>query len=79
MLDIGCYPQAMDLTDSHLKCFPESTRERYEFYETRNASAILSATNPVRFQEIIEVLNALLCGHPTSLFQAAMKQNWLED
>ena len=47
----------MDLTDSHLKCFPESTRERYEFYETRNASAILSATNPVRFQEIIEVLN----------------------
>jgi hypothetical protein len=47
----------MDLTNSHVECFPESTQERYEFYETRNASAILKATNPVRFEEIIEVLN----------------------
>lgn len=47
----------MDLTTSYLGCFPTRTKERYEFYETRNAAGILVATNRARFDELIEVLD----------------------
>jgi hypothetical protein len=47
----------MDLTNSHLSCFPSATLSRFEFHETRNASAILKATNPNRFSEIVDVLD----------------------
>ena len=48
----------MDLTTSYLGCFPAATRERYEFYETRNAASILAATNQVRFDELVGVLDS---------------------
>ncbi len=47
----------MDLTDSYLTNFPTATQARYEFYETRNAAAILAATNRIRFDELIDVLD----------------------
>lgn len=46
----------MDLTDSFLRCIPDDVRERYEFAETRNAAAILAATNPAAFEQLIAVL-----------------------
>lgn len=47
----------MDLTASYLTNFPVVIQARYEFYETRNAAAILAATNRVRFDELIGVLS----------------------
>ena len=47
----------MDLTTSFLESFPNHTQERYEFYETRNAAGIIATTNPLRFNQLIEVLN----------------------
>ncbi len=48
----------MDLTTSYLGCFPAATRERYEFYETRNAASILTTTNSARFAELVDVLDS---------------------
>jgi hypothetical protein len=36
---------------------PEQVRARYEFIETRNAAAVLAATNTPRFDELVDVLN----------------------
>ncbi|MHB8379685.1 MAG: BglII/BstYI family type II restriction endonuclease [Acidimicrobiales bacterium] len=47
----------MDLTTSFLGSFPTRTLERYEFFETRNASSILAATNPIRFNQLVNVLD----------------------
>lgn len=46
----------MDLTTSYPRAFSESTLERYEFREVRNAAAILTATNPDLAVEIEAVL-----------------------
>ena len=46
----------MDLTDSYRLQFPEDVLARYEFRETRNAAAILIATNPAELEEIIAAL-----------------------
>lgn len=46
----------MDLTASYEKVIPAAVRARYEMRETRNAAAILAATNPVEFQDIINVI-----------------------
>ena len=46
----------MDLTTSYLQVIPGDVRARYDLRETRNASAILAATNPAEFQEIVEVI-----------------------
>lgn len=48
----------MDLTTSYLASMPKEVRDRYELRETRNAAAILKATNPVEFRELIEVLQS---------------------
>jgi len=47
----------VDLTDSYLSHFPQHVRDRYEFRETRNASAILKATNPEELDEIVATLD----------------------
>ena len=47
----------MDLTDSYTRVLPAHIRDRYEFIETRNAAAILSATNPQRFDELLTALH----------------------
>ncbi|HEY2574911.1 MAG TPA: BglII/BstYI family type II restriction endonuclease [Streptosporangiaceae bacterium] len=46
----------MDLTTSYEQSIPAEVRTRYELRETRNAAAILAATNLDEFQEIIEVI-----------------------
>ncbi|MUL64157.1 restriction endonuclease [Mycobacterium sp. CBMA 234] len=47
----------MDLTDSYTRVLPQHIRNRYEFIETRNAAAILAATNPGRFDELLAALH----------------------
>lgn len=46
----------MDLTNSYEIAVPGDVRARYEWRETRNAAAIISATNPECFAEVVEVL-----------------------
>lgn len=46
----------MDLSDSYQRFFPEEVLGRYEFRETRNASAILHATNPEELRQIVDTL-----------------------
>jgi hypothetical protein len=46
----------VDLTTSYEQAIPQEVHERYELRETRNASAVLAATNPDEFAEVIEVI-----------------------
>lgn len=46
----------MDLTTSYERVLPQEVLDRYEFIETRNAAAVLLATNEQRFNELVEVL-----------------------
>jgi hypothetical protein len=46
----------VDLTESYLASLPQAVRERFEVRETRNAAAILKATSPAEFAELVEVL-----------------------
>ena len=46
----------MDLTQSFEQCFPPDIRARYQFAETRNAAAILSATNATAFGDMVAAL-----------------------
>lgn len=46
----------MDLTTSFESVVPETVRARYEWRETRNAAAVISATNKDSFAEVIDVL-----------------------
>lgn len=47
----------MDLTTSYETVMPEAVRERYDFIETRNAAAVLAATNGPRFGELVGILD----------------------
>lgn len=46
----------MDLTHSFDQCIPHDVLGRYQFAETRNASAIFAATNPDAFGQMVSVL-----------------------
>lgn len=48
----------MDLTDSYLRVIPADVVERYAWAETRNAAAIMAATNPLEFGDLLAVLTA---------------------
>lgn len=48
----------MELTTSYERVIPAAIRDRYDFRETRNAAAVLAASNPIAFAEILEVLDA---------------------
>jgi len=50
------YTRAVNLTHSYSTSFPEDIRQRYELREVRNAAAIINATNPERFTDIVDVL-----------------------
>ena len=50
------YPQWMELTRSFERVVPGDVLTRYDFRETRNAAAVLAASNPVAFGEILDVL-----------------------
>lgn len=50
------YPLSVDLTTSYEAAIPAAIRARFELREVRNAAAILAATNPSAFAEIIGVL-----------------------
>lgn len=47
----------MELTDSYERVLPEEVRSRFVVCETRQAAAILQATNPVLFDEMVSALN----------------------
>ncbi len=47
----------MDLTHSYDRVLPEEVRSRYVVRETRQAAAILQATNPKLFDETVSALN----------------------
>lgn len=47
----------MDLTTSFERVIPVEVLDRYILAETRQAAAILQATNPERFTEMVEALN----------------------
>jgi hypothetical protein len=47
----------MDLTTSYERVLPPEVTERYVIKETRQASAILQATNPDLFREMVDALN----------------------
>lgn len=46
----------MDLTKSYLTSIPTDILSRYEWAETRNAAAILTAANPTEFIQFLNVL-----------------------
>jgi hypothetical protein len=46
----------MDLTTSFETAVPVDVFVRYDFFETRNAGAILRATNPAAFAEVMDIL-----------------------
>lgn len=46
----------MELTQSYQGVFPAEVLARYEWMETRQAAAILQATNPEHFDDIVNVL-----------------------
>lgn len=45
------------MTESYAKVMPERVLDRYEFIETRNAAAVLAATNKPRFEELVSILS----------------------
>lgn len=47
----------MDLTESFRRVIPPAVLARYEFLETRNAAALLKATNPAAFADVVAVLD----------------------
>jgi Restriction endonuclease BglII len=48
----------VELTTSYESVIPEAVRARYELRETRNAAAILAATNPGEFRDVIKVITS---------------------
>ena len=51
------YTRLVDLTTSYEHVFPPEILERYELREVRNAAALLQATNPAEFADLVEVLS----------------------
>lgn len=51
-----CWNVWVELTDSWKQVFPARLQQRLKFAETRSASAILAATSPGEFVEVVEVL-----------------------
>lgn len=48
----------VELTESYKKVLPRSLLQRYAFAETRNAAAVLQASNPAEFDDVVAVLSA---------------------
>lgn len=46
----------MDLTHSYERVFPPQVLDRYEFVETRNAAAVLAASDPAAFDDLVAVV-----------------------
>ena len=47
----------MELTESYQQVLPPPLLHRYAFAETRNAAAVLRASNPEEFDEVVSVLS----------------------
>ncbi len=52
------YSDPMDLTRSFEAVIPADVSARYDFFETRNAAAILQTTNKVVFSEVVDILRS---------------------
>jgi hypothetical protein len=50
----------MDLTDSYERVLPATILKRFDLREVRNAAALLMATNPTEFDEIVGVLSGFV-------------------
>lgn len=48
----------VDLTHSYKNVTPQSVLDRYSFLEVRNGAAVLKASNPTHFDELVQVLDA---------------------
>jgi hypothetical protein len=48
---------AMEVTDSYTRVLPPGVLSRYDFFEVREAAAILNGTNPLEFAELVAVLD----------------------
>jgi hypothetical protein len=48
----------VELTTSYARIVPAAVRDRYDFLETRNATAVLESTDPDAFGEVIGILTA---------------------
>lgn len=55
-LDSASLP-SMDLTTSYERVMPQEVLDRYQIRETRNAAAILRATDQHLFEELVEILD----------------------
>lgn len=51
-----CLDSKVILTERYKDIFPGDLLKTYEFAETRDATAILQATDPDAFQDLIDVL-----------------------
>jgi hypothetical protein len=51
------YVRSVDLTESYGRVMPTEILDRYGFIETRNAGAVMAATNPKRFAELLDILD----------------------
>lgn len=58
----------MDLTDSYLRVVPEDVLERYDWTETRQAAAVLAATNPEEFDDLMRMLAAFAVDPDLDIF-----------
>lgn len=63
----------MDLTESWKRVIPQQVQDRYVIAETRNAAAILQATNPVEFGDICLVLTGFDLTLPMMLTKGGNK------
>lgn len=47
----------VELTETYRTVLPSELLERYDFAETRNAAAVLKASNPVQYDDVVAVLS----------------------
>lgn len=60
----------MELSESYLEFVPDEILRRYDWVETRNAAAILRATNSEQFAQIMEVLDGFRLEEVRDIIQA---------
>ena len=60
----------VQVTESYLEVFPAAVLDRYDFLESRNVSAIMSATNPAEFVDLVTVLTGFRVDVNLDIFPA---------
>ncbi len=60
----------MELTRSYERVIPDTVLHRFEWRETRNAAAIMHATNPVEFADVVDVLGCFILSNTRDVVPA---------